>query len=190
MPLPIRCTRCDRPLAGRLADYAGGAPCASCGSVLRVEAFPALLREPAAQRPATAPVLGEEATCFYHPTKQVAVVCSGCGRFLCALCDVELDGRHLCPRCVASGADALAIPKLDNSRVLYDDIAVSLAILPLLFFPLTIFTAPASLAVAVRNWNKPSSVIPRRPHARFAVAVTFASLEVAGWLALLVVSVT
>ncbi len=190
MPLPLRCTRCDAPLAGRLADYASGRPCASCGAVLRVEAFPALLRDPAGQRPAAAPVSGEEATCFYHPTKRVAVHCETCGRFLCAVCDLELDGRHLCPQCVAAGADARSIPKLETSRVLYDDIAVALAILPILFFPLTIFTAPAALVVAIRKWNAPSSIIPRRPQLRFAAAMLLAVLQIAGWVGLLIYAVS
>jgi hypothetical protein len=56
-------------------------------------------------------------------------------------------------------------------------------------FPLTFLTAPVALVVAVWKWNAPSSIIPRRPHVRFAAAAVLALLQIAGWTAAIVAAV-
>ena len=37
-----------------------------------------------------------EAACFYHAEKRATVACSACGRFLCALCDLDFSDHHFC----------------------------------------------------------------------------------------------
>ena len=87
--------------------------------------------------------------------------CGRCGRFLCALCDLDIGGRHLCPACVADGpplttattasGERTAGGELANERFLYDRMALTLAAAPLLFlWPVTLFTAPVALFYAVR----------------------------------------
>jgi hypothetical protein len=77
------------------------------------------------------PVLIEgEASCFYHPQKKAAVPCEACGRFLCALCDCELHGKHFCPACLETGKQKGKIQKLESQRTLYDNIALALAVYP------------------------------------------------------------
>ena len=132
--------------------------CPGCGDPLQVEVFPALFRR-------CLPVKGEtiiesESSCFYHPQKKAVVPCQGCGRFLCALCDCELRGQHFCPACLEVGQKG-KIKSLENQRTLYDGIALSLAILPLLIFYFTMVTAPMALYVAIRYWNAPRSIVHR-----------------------------
>lgn len=50
---------------------------------------------------------------------------------------------------------------LENHRVLYDSMALWIAIFPLLLYPFLIITAPLAIFVAVRYWHRPSSIIPR-----------------------------
>ena len=114
------------------------------------------------------------------------VPCSSCGRFICALCDVELDGRHLCPACLETGKRKHTIETLENQRVLYDRIAMYLALVPLLLmWPVTVITAPISLYVAIRYWNKPVG-FPVGGKWRYVLAIILAVLQIVGWLALLI----
>lgn len=38
--------------------------------------------------------------CYIHPDSESVGVCVRCGNFICSACDVILDGKHYCKRCV------------------------------------------------------------------------------------------
>lgn len=156
------------------------APCPGCGAVMQVEVYPALFRRLTPGRDGEALVVESEASCFYHPQKKALLPCEGCGRFLCALCDCELHGQHFCPACLETGKKKGKIKRLENERTLYDNIALSLSLYPLLIFYLTLITAPMALYLALRYWNAPRSIV-HRTKLRFICAIVFASLELAGW---------
>jgi len=155
-------------------------PCPVCGVPLQVEIFPALFRPVARGRDGEAVMIEGESSCFYHPQKKAVVPCQGCGRFLCALCDCELHGQHFCPACLEVGRQKGKIKSLENQRTLYDGIALSLAVLPILIFYFTIVTAPIALYVALRYWNAPRSIV-HRTKTRYVVAIILASLQIIGW---------
>ena len=72
---------------------------------------------------------------------------------------------------------------MENRRTLYDSIALSLAVLPLVilfFWFFTIVTAPMALFIAIRYWNAPRSIV-HRTRIRYVVAMTVASVEIAAW---------
>lgn len=126
-------------------------------------------------------VTAEEASCFYHPEQRAAESCGRCGRFLCALCDLEIGSEHLCPTCFEGGRKSGKLSQVQNRRTLYDSLALSLAILPMIVWPLTIITAPLVLFISVYYWKKPLSIIPRT-RGRFVWAIIFALLQIAGWI--------
>jgi hypothetical protein len=121
-----------------------------------------------------------EASCFYHPQKQAQRVCDGCGRLICALCSIELGTEHLCPNCLASGRKKGKITTLENTRTRYDSIALSLAILGMVIYMLSIFLAPATIYIAIRHWNSPGSLLGSGK-TRFVIAVILASATLAFW---------
>jgi hypothetical protein len=176
----VPCPRCRSPLP--LTEPATGlfTPCPGCGVPARLEVFPALLRPVAAGASAESILVESEASCFYHPQKRAAIHCQSCGRFLCALCDVELNGQHLCPPCLEAGQRKGTMGELVNRRTLYDSAALSLALLPLLVWPLTVITAPATIVLALYGWSKPGSLVPRTK-VRFVLAILIGLLEMFGW---------
>jgi hypothetical protein len=145
-----------------------------------VEAFPALLKERSSGTSGEALIVDDEASCFYHPKKKAVIPCGSCGRFLCSLCDVEFNGRHLCPSCLARGKRKGKIKNLQNHRILYDNIALSFAFIPILAIWPTILTAPISLFLVIRYWNAPTSIVPRNKW-RFVLAFIIAGLQIVGW---------
>ena len=179
----LACARCGSPLPGQPAELAALERCGSCGTAVQVLMFPALSR-PARGGTAGLAAAGEgEAACFYHAQKRAVVPCDGCGRFLCALCDMELNGQHLCPACFETGRKKGRLAGLDNRRTLYDSLALTLALFPLLLWPTTLVTAPASLFVALRYWKAPGSLV-RHSRARLVAALVLALLQIAGWVIL------
>ena len=102
-PTLVSCTKCMKPLPAELYGQSGLTACPSCGSLLRVDAFPALFSGPAEGDSGETLFVDDEASCFYHPQKKAVVSCAQCGRFLCALCDVEFSGEHLCANCLGGG---------------------------------------------------------------------------------------
>ncbi len=121
-----------------------------------------------------------EASCFYHPQKRASVPCAACGRFLCALCDVDLNGEHFCPACMDTGQKKGKLTQLENKRFLWDSAALGVALLPLLMWPITMLTAPAAIVIAIAGWKKPSSMIPRT-RVRLYAALLIAGAQIVGW---------
>jgi hypothetical protein len=146
-----------------------------------VKLFPAFFREEVRGQAAEHTLVQEEASCFYHPQKKAVIACEGCGRFLCALCDLELNGRHLCPVCLERGQQKRSLKQLENQRVRYDSLALVLALAPLLAWPLTLLTAPGAIFFSLRHWNSPTSII-RPTRLRLVLAIILSGLQVVGWI--------
>jgi len=181
----IQCPKCQSWLLEGAFNQPDLAPCQSCGALLQTEVFPALFRKIAPGQKAQAVLVEGESSCFYHPQKKAVQPCDGCGRFLCALCDCELNGQHFCPACLETGKSKGKIKNLDNQRTRYDSIALSLAILPVIIFYFTIITAPMVLFIGIRYWKTPQSIV-RRHRIRTTIAMTIALLEIVGWVAIII----
>ena len=176
----IQCPACQAWLLEGVFNQPHLSPCPACGVPLQVEVFPALFRSGNVGQSGETIMIEGESSCFYHPQKKAVLPCQGCGRFLCALCDCELNGQHFCPACLETGRTKGKIKSLENRRTLYDSMALSLAIVPLLIFYFTLVTAPMALFVAVRYWNAPRSIV-RRSRIRYIAAIVLASLQIVGW---------
>ena len=181
-----RCPECRTPIRESEINQLQLAPCSGCNSLLQVELFPAFFRASSAGQTADEVLLEGESTCFYHPTKKAVLPCSGCGRFLCSLCDCDLGGNHICPTCLEAGRTKLKIKNIERQRTRYDNIALALVFFPMILFYVTIITAPLVIVLAVRHWNSPPSLI-QQTRLRYVIAITLAALQIVGWGVLIVV---
>jgi hypothetical protein len=177
----LRCTQCNSPLNRRMVNSNSLTACPACKALLRVDAFPALYRSfPMGQSGETLQ-MDKEAGCFYHPRKKAVIPCSVCGRFLCALCDVAFNGRHLCPSCLEKGKSKRKIKSLENHRTCFDTVALLIATVSILIYWITIFTAPVVIFLTLKYWKAPSSIISRSK-IRFILASVIAGLQLCGWV--------
>ena len=174
------CPSCQGGLPESLVNAPYFSPCPSCGEGLRVLTFPALHRGVEPGRSGERILVEGEAACFYHAEKRATVACSACGRFLCALCDLDFSDQHFCPACLETGQKKGKMTHLESSRILYDQAALSLALVPLLLWPVTLVTAPAAFALAIYSFRKPGSLAG---HSRWGAwaAILVATLEIVGW---------
>jgi hypothetical protein len=177
----ISCTQCKTPLSAEAVNTFALVPCPTCNTPIRADVFPALFRKLPSGHTGELVQTEKEAGCFYHPAKKAAVACSACGRFLCALCDVEFNNQHLCPICLEKGKTKRKIKNLENHRVCYDKIALFVALISMLFIWPTLISAPIVLFVVIRYWNAPRSIIPRTK-IRFILAFGIACLQIVGWV--------
>ena len=99
----VSCPKCRLPLPEGMFNTGVPTPCPNCRSELLCEVFPALSAGPRIGRPGDPLVDASEASCFFHPEKRAAIACESCGRFLCALCDLEVESSHICPSCLSAG---------------------------------------------------------------------------------------
>lgn len=167
---PLGCGHCGAALA---EPRDGEATCPRCATTAEWTLFPAANRPTTA--PARAALPGDSgATCFHHPSRRAERICDGCGRFLCALCDVAYHDQHLCPACIAAGA---APRELRGKRYIhYQTIALHLALVSWLFFPVMIFTVPAVIYLTVRYARQPIGYFRKRQPV-FAVALLLTILQ-------------
>lgn len=178
----IPCPKCKKVFTAENWHRDGMPVCQRCSTVYELIDFPALYREVSARDLSGAEAAPEDSSCFFHPHNRAEHVCEGCGRYLCPVCTVDFGGRKLCPSCIAHGRKKA--PEGESSRVLWDGIALALAVVPLLLWPTTVVTAPAALGAAIVGWKKPSSLV-RGKKLRLVLAMIISSLEIIAWLVLL-----
>ncbi len=178
----ISCTQCHAPIPAGFCNTPDLIPCPSCHVPIKIDLFPAFLRGLQPGKPGEA-LIDDQASCFYHPEKKAVIPCDHCGRFLCALCDVEWGKKHLCPACLETGKKRSKIVNLDRHRVLYDSLALKLAVIPMILV-ITIYftpvTAPIALYLAIRHWNSLMSLV-RRSKVRFTLAITLSGFQIVAW---------
>jgi len=180
----LSCPKCQRKLDANAWQSETIGACNHCLTGFEFFAFPALTARPVAAVPGVA-VPAEDAVCFFHAENKAEVVCESCGRFLCAVCAIDFAGQKLCPSCIAT-KKARPLQE-DKSRVLYGGIALVLAALPVLIFPLwvfTIVTAPVALGYVIYGWRRPRSLVARS-RVRLVIAGVLAVLQIVGWFLLL-----
>jgi hypothetical protein len=180
----ISCTRCQTPVSEFFYNQGELSPCPGCNALLQVEVFPALSKPIAVGKPGETILLEGEASCFYHPQKRAVVPCAACGRFLCALCDVELNAEHLCPVCLETGRKKGKLTQLETKRILYDSAALLLSIFPVVLvctWWLSVVTAPTAIALAIYSWSRPASILPRT-RVRSYLAIFFGLIQIVGWI--------
>jgi hypothetical protein len=173
----VLCTRCHAPISTGYCNTPDLIPCPSCHVPIKIDIFPAFSRDLQPGKAGEA-LVDDQASCFYHPQKKAVVPCDHCGRFLCGLCDVEWGGRHLCPACLQTGKKKGRITNLDRHRLLYDGIALRVALFPMITIWLTIVTAPMALYLAIRHWKSPGSLV-RRGKIRFILAMALSGIQAA-----------
>jgi hypothetical protein len=186
MKAAASCTRCKAELPPGFINAGEFQECSSCKSKIKVEVFPALFRPLERGRSGEALIIESDASCFYHPQKQAAVVCGACGRFVCSLCDVDVEGQHLCPPCLEAHHKQGKIKSLESRRILNDTVALHLALVSILIFYISFITAPLALYWAIKHRNSPSSIL-RRSRFRWVFAVILSSIIILAWIALVIV---
>jgi hypothetical protein len=179
--LVIPCNSCGMALPEWELSSGELATCPDCGAEHVVHLFPAALRISTADRPDSA--AEGEATCFDHAANRAIATCAQCGRFVCQLCAVEFERATYCPSCFAAGRSSGTQRDLETSRVTYDSIALTVAVGPVLFFPIMVLTAPVAIFLSVWYWKRPLAF----RHAnrwRFVVAILAGLVELSafGWL--------
>src|SRR5579872_1874043 len=173
------CPECHAALPPDTWNLNFPARCPNCRALLTAMAFPAQVRQ---NLPAMPEPVGEagEATCFFHVSNKAAIPCDQCGRFLCTLCRVEISGANWCPSCIERERTNGMLSYLDNRRMMYDNLALLLALMPIVlfpFWPIAVISAPATLFVVFYYWRKLESLVPRTK-GRFIAAAIIASLEI------------
>jgi hypothetical protein len=174
----LACPACRRVVPDVYWQGVDVVRCPACEGEFEQLRFPAMA---AAVRVDRAASLGSgEANCYFHAQNRAEAPCDGCGRYVCAVCRVPFAGQHFCPACLEARSDRQKLP--ENHRVLYGNMALGLAVMPLLLWPITLVSAPAALGLSIYGWKKPGSLVGKRRWLPFALAGIFAGLEITGWL--------
>jgi hypothetical protein len=164
----VLCPSCSGDVAP-LKTQTGWQSCPYCHKQLQIQLWPANRRYTSA-----AAALPDQATCFFHPDKAFQACCKRCGRFVCALCDLQLGSEHVCPTCFERG-------RADSGReggnaewrhrdVLYDSISVTLGWAWILIWPVFVAALPAAIILHVKYRKAPRSYLIPRSGWRFWAA--------------------
>ena len=172
-----QCPLCGAPLEAEKL-YTGLMECPSCEGAFEATLFQPRERRHAAIAAVTETPEGVAASCANHARNAAVTSCQRCGLFICALCDMSLDGFSYCPSCF----DFLRREGTLQTR--YRDWArMSQSAAVLGFFCMTMFIPLGPLAV----WWGVKGLRQRRAEERspagVIVAMTFGVLETIGFIA-------
>jgi hypothetical protein len=156
----VICPSCNGDVAPVEAKT-GWQTCPYCEKQLQIRVWGSVQ-----QNANAAAALSDQATCFFHPDKAFQACCQRCGRFVCALCDLQLGAEHVCPACFERGrANSVAgagTAEWRHRDVLYDSIAVTIGWGWILFWPVFVAAFPAAIFLHVKYRKAPRSyLIPR-----------------------------
>ena len=179
-PPALRCPACDGELLISELQSAATNSCPACEKALTVRWYPALTRKET-DKAGRRILLEEESACFFHESKQAESLCEDCGRYLCALCEIVFEGKTLCPACLETAQEKESMDSLVRERFRHDSLALMLALLPILLWPITIITAPAAVVYAIFRWNSAGSLV-RSGKRGFAAAILLGLAQIGFWL--------
>ena len=164
----VPCPSCGGDVVSVESDT-GWQSCPSCANRLQACSWPVVRLNTNA-----ASALSDQATCFFHPEKAFQACCQRCGRFVCALCDLQLGSEHICPACFERGrADSgpeAAKAEWRYRDVLYDSIALTVGWGWILFWPSIVAAIPAVIFLHVKYRKAPRSYLVPRAGWRFWAA--------------------
>ncbi|MDB6055955.1 MAG: hypothetical protein JWN25_3478 [Verrucomicrobiales bacterium] len=160
----VQCPKCKATLFEPLFDHPWLQPCPNCSEQIRIVTFPALNRVAEAGATGENIIIEGESSCFFHPSKRAAVCCEGCGRFICPLCDVAVDGKHLCAQCLSGGVSKGLLQPFKSTGFRYDRAAWAYVILsvPLSFMFLGVVTGAAGLYNSIKGLKQKDNLLPKK----------------------------
>lgn len=164
----VSCPGCEGDLA--VDDSSTGWQiCPYCHKRLRTWIWPVVR-----QNSSAVAALSEQATCFFHPDKAFHVCCQRCGRFVCALCDLQVGAEHVCPTCFERGRDDsgkdAGKAEWRYRDVLYDSIALVVGWGWIIFWPTFVVALPTVIILHVKYRKAPRSYVIPRSGWRFWIA--------------------
>jgi len=182
----ITCPRCASPLSPQVFDAHSEVSCHLCGLVMTARLYPRFFKAGDVQKSVPEVAMGNESSCYFHPEKLAVSLCSECGRFLCSLCELNIESRIVCPTCLEKLDQEKRVSTFTNEVTFRDAIALSLAVLPILFWPITIITAPLTLFYIWRHFKEPKQYVIPRKRWRFYLAGLIAGMQIAAWTILFI----
>lgn len=180
------CPRCGTRL--ELDDVEGGRPnlCPACGAEVLAIVLPRAAGDPPCASAESQMAGSGEAVCFFHVASAAHAPCHACGRFLCSLCELEVEGRIWCPLCLEAARTGGGLATLKSEETQYDAMALTIASASWIVWPLSILTAPVIAYLACRYWNTPRRALVPRGRWRFPLALLLICGPLAVWALLII----
>ena len=178
----IRCAHCNQPHPVNDIMAVGAGKCPRCSRVSTVVAFPALFDAGNKPPPLPAdPPQEGDAACFYSSDRRATLECSHCGVLISERWAAQWGHQTVCLKCLEHLRQKGEDTRFQSNRVLWDNVALTLSLLPLTFvlWWAVFFSAPAALFLAIRHWNSPRSIVPRG-RTRLVIAIILSSLQICG----------
>jgi len=154
-PAGIQCPRC-RHLYDPQVYQQTEVVCQKCRAKTELHVFPAFFEGTTRGEFAEPVQESDEAACFFHPAKQASVSCHGCGRLVCQACNTAAaSDAAMCAACFNREVEQGQYPR----NVLNPgSAALLLAVVPFLFFWISLVTAPMAFYLSLAGWRKAGQV--------------------------------
>jgi len=155
-----------------------------CGDAHHIWIHPAITRR---KEVLSTDALIEEgqSACYFHPNNPATSICSISGRMICELCTTEWEGEKVSFEALQTTIKNGAQKGQHAGRIKWDDVALALAVSPLILWFITIVTAPLALGICLWFWRKGTTSPVRKSRWRYVVAGLLSAVQIGFWFWLL-----
>ncbi len=142
----LSCENCHGVLEPAAVNTSSPQRCPHCGEESHRLAFPAVLQDVPKGVAPQAVADESEAGCFQHPDSRAVASCCISGQFLCALCDIDINGQHFAPDSLEGAIRTGKFEKLQASYTRFDLLALACTCLPfMLCVPALLLALPVGV---------------------------------------------
>ena len=176
------CPRCNWEQPGVAVGVPGEHKCRYCGTVFEESIFPAVLNEFSPVAVQDAEIGSGEARCYFHDGRVAAVVCDGCGVYLCPLCDLNIADGHYCSNCLTKIKNEST--DLLNRVLFVDTLLLWFSVLSTMIIYLTFIFDIAIIIMCFRFWGTVRQPYKKRGNWRFLLAGTISAVKILAFISL------
>ncbi len=177
----LRCSNCRVYFKAEDLGPAEDLVCDGCKANYRINVFPAFASKPVVLSEQDVMPL-DDAPCYHAEDRKGVAKCDDCGRGVSEFMKVALGANRVsCLTCLQTNREDGDELLLETRSTATDNRAFILAALPIVVFPVTLFTAFVALFFIVKDWRS-GSRSPMSPGGwKFKAALGLVILQLGAW---------
>ena len=150
--------------------------CNYCRTTTKLNYYPALFKPFEKGNSADKNIEELEASCFNHVDKKAVAVCSDCGIYVCALCEIDRNEKKLCSGCFNKGFEEEKKDELSREYMQYCKISSNMLLVSIIIWPIIFITAPYALYNSIKGYGKSEGYFRGIRKAQSIINITISGL--------------
>ncbi len=142
--------------------------CHGCGKKNKVVIYDTILKELNQGEKICTVTEDDDANCYKHQKNLAVKSCEHCGAYICSLCDIEVNGKHICPDCFNNQQNS---PSNGKSNFMHAQLAFILSIVQVFIWYLIPIFSIGIIIYSIIFWRKDKNPYSNSSKIFFVLAI-------------------